>query len=919
VAVDVIERALRSRGLNVFRDKDIHLFDGITENLRQALDSCTVLLAFYSRRYPTRYACQWELTRAFLAAHRLGDVRDRILIVNPESDDRHIAPVEFTDAGYFSYRWEADVGRLADSVVDKVNRVRGPLGGVPGDDLAGLSEQLTVPRRFVGRYPEMWSVHSELHGGRLWGAHRPESHSAVVIKAPAGMGKTVLAEQYGFLFREAYPGGMVWTSIAGPEQVLGQYAAALNEVARARFGLDLSGLELRQAKATLADRITEDVLWVVDDVPEGLDPETVNQLIVPSPRVHTLMTARTAPAQWPCGQVTVGGLTTVEVEELFRAHWPGLSREDRAAIKQLVERCHGHPLEILPVVQRLRNAQGTGALELAVEEPRHSVVESLIEVIRARSQHARVVLGFAATLARAPISGDLLVDGVSTVLGRKAATLVAEALDELDEHCLLHRVIGAGRQAWQLHALVATAVRRDLDQVLMSSLAERAARVLLDEIADASLDTCMHALELAANGAVALGDRLSLLRGVAAAHEDRGDIPAARDARCLAVLIAGGEWHVEDAQAAARLAVSAGEATIALGYTKTLIDRARVEQDVRTEFQARLTAATAHDLLGRYGAADEVFHHHALVREHGTTPVWLSESDSQRTELARTRSLWLRGEYRAARQVIDGVLPSIQRACPRGTHRGFWPLATVELARLQLFTGQVIEARATAQKVISVFADAGVARHQLAREAAAVLAEGELTMAFSEMRGKPEQWLHATKRVRQACDESTEWYGADNPLTLDLMVLRGRTLSNNGEHLEALAVLMEAEQRIGGVLGAEHPLALRARQWIGLATMGRNDWKAAVSVFDQLLPRHVTVLGRRHPESQLTRFQLGACLLKLNDLKRARPLLHEAAPVLRQQQGPLQQWATMATVGDFLTWVPSPLLRFVNFLDRGSG
>jgi hypothetical protein len=184
------------------------------------------------------------------------------------------------------------------------------------------------------------------------------------------------------------------------------------------------------------------------------------------------------------------------------------------------------------------------------------------------------------------------------------------------------------------------------------------------------------------------------------------------------------------------------------------------------------------------------------------------------------------------------------------------------------------------------------------------------------MHDRPEQWSRARKRVRQALDESTEWYGPDSPLTLELMVLRGRTLSNDSKHSEALTVLTDTEGRIVRVLGKEHPLALRARQCVGLATMGCQRWKAASDVFDQLLPRQDAVLGRRHPESQLTRFQLGACLLKQNDVKRAKPLIEEAAPFVRAQLGPLQQWAT---VGNAHARVPGPLLRLVNFLDRNAG
>jgi hypothetical protein len=41
-------------------DVDIGRFDRITATLAAKLDSAGVLLAFYSERYPTRYACQRE-------------------------------------------------------------------------------------------------------------------------------------------------------------------------------------------------------------------------------------------------------------------------------------------------------------------------------------------------------------------------------------------------------------------------------------------------------------------------------------------------------------------------------------------------------------------------------------------------------------------------------------------------------------------------------------------------------------------------------------------------------------------------------------------------------------------------------------------------------------------------------------------
>ncbi|ONI70528.1 hypothetical protein ALI144C_48720 [Actinosynnema sp. ALI-1.44] len=829
-AADGIERALRDRGLAVFRDKDIHLFDGVTDSTWRALDSSAVLIAFYSRRYHAKFACQWALTRAFLAARRLGDPLDRVLIVNPEPDDRHIAPGDLADAHHFSWRRESDTEPLADAVAGKVERAQGPLCAESADRLGRLRGRLSRPRRFSGRYREMWSIHSELRSRAR----------VVVVEAPAGTGKTALAEQYSLVFGDAYPGGVVWTSMAGVDQPVERFAAAVNTVARERFGLDLSGMGPRQARETLAERTGDAVLWVVDDVPDGLAPAALNALIVPSANVHTIVTMRAAPPWWSGGRVVLAGLSTVEEEELDGAYWPG--------------------------------------------NPGH-----LVDLVRARSRHARIVLGFASVLSTAPVSGALLVRGVADLLGRHAPTLVVDALAELDEHGLLSRVAGTASQSWRLNALVAAAVQQDLDPDLLRSLNRSAARTVVDELRTGQLDDCTHATVLASNMSIPSPVRRSLMRAAAAAHEERGDIPAARSA-CERVL--GIAWAADDAEAAARLALAMGEPRNALQHTETLISRAQQERNVRSEFHARLIAATAHDVLGEYAEADEVFHHHAFIRLHGAAPVWLSEADRQRAGLARVRALRVRGEF-----AVDELHSVIRQAHPHDTHTGVWPVAAVELARIQVATGEVTDASATARRVLSAFTDAGIARHHVAREATAVLVEGELITALPQ----PDRLTRVIRRVRAELHRSTKWYGSDSPLSLELMVLHGRALIGSGEHGKALDALADAQRRAAAALGGEHPFTLRTIQWTGLATMGRGDWKTATEVFEQVLTRQIAVLGSGHPESQLTRFHLSRCLLRQHKLKRARPFLDQVTPALRDRQGALRQWARTSAVGTIPT------------------
>src|SRR4051794_28896962 len=86
--------ALREAGLKVWFDEaDIATFESITRGIEIGLAHSTAFLAYFSKTYPLRRACQWELTTAFLAAQIDGDPRRRVLLINPESGAVHIHPV----------------------------------------------------------------------------------------------------------------------------------------------------------------------------------------------------------------------------------------------------------------------------------------------------------------------------------------------------------------------------------------------------------------------------------------------------------------------------------------------------------------------------------------------------------------------------------------------------------------------------------------------------------------------------------------------------------------------------------------------------------------------------------------------------------------------------------------------------------
>lgn len=157
-------RELRDRKLEVWIDEDgVEDFASIQRSIELGLDESKVLLAWYSARYPDSLACQWELSRAFLAGQVEGDPRRRVLVVNPESSNAHIHPIELRDASYRTASRDPDARRATAEAVSKharslpgtFARIARPakprwIGAAVGDG----------SNRFVGRLAELWAIHS---------------------------------------------------------------------------------------------------------------------------------------------------------------------------------------------------------------------------------------------------------------------------------------------------------------------------------------------------------------------------------------------------------------------------------------------------------------------------------------------------------------------------------------------------------------------------------------------------------------------------------------------------------------------------------------------------------------------------------------------------------------------------------------
>jgi hypothetical protein len=347
--------ALTSRGLCVWSDESqIADFAAITRSVATGLRNAKALLAVYSAAYPTRRACQWELTAAFLASQRHGeDPRRRVLVVNPErtatgeARTDHIHPVELRDSRFRvapAIDDDASLGRLADSVSAHIAQLSGPLGEVSGT-VAWHGRAAIGSARFVGRVTDMWMIHSALQAGEVGVITGARGGALAQVTGLGGIGKSQLAEEYALRFGGTYPGGVFWLRASGDErgepgggrersvdrdQQIRAFAVELG-VQAAKYPPDHVTAELAQAARLPLDQVIAELaralddvalpyLWIVDDLPHGLRRHDLDDWLAPGRWGRTLVTTRSRSYGSVGTQITLGVLPADDAEELLYAH-----------------------------------------------------------------------------------------------------------------------------------------------------------------------------------------------------------------------------------------------------------------------------------------------------------------------------------------------------------------------------------------------------------------------------------------------------------------------------------------------------------------------------------------------------------------------------------------------------------------------
>jgi uncharacterized protein (DUF2267 family) len=571
-----LAEALRERGLRVFiDDHEIDDFARITTTITRSLAASKALLAYYSTTYPTRRACQWELTAAYLAAQRGGDPSQRLLVLNPEPTMDHLHPPELRDALFRAPPIEGDqeaLGEVAQAIANRVRQRPGSLGQVaPLIPARWLPTQGLGSTRFVGRLPEMWQLHSALHPQTTRLTVGRTGPAVAQLRGLGGVGKSLLAEEYALRFGAAYPGGIFWLRTYGshdptdlsPDELTVRHHDQLRRIAEL-LGIETEPLSPDQITAAVAQAIRQadqPSLWVVDDLPNGLNAQQIRALVAPHPLARTLFTTRSQAYGALAVAIDLDVLDAQDAYQLLTTRRAATTQDEQRAAEAIVEALGRHALAVDVAGAALAVQEGLisyadfltnlaqpdeDELELIVELAdalpnghEASITRTLRRSFSHLSADGYDFLRLAASLAPAPIPAGLVAAVLAQADGldlQQAIRRAGRAIAEAAASSLTSKAGDDQTGAWLVHALVARTIRFQEPDLQRVAVLRQAAIVTLtaqlQAIVDARAHIALegvipHARQLVGDAETAM--KAELLGWVARYDYQRGDFgPAAQ-------------------------------------------------------------------------------------------------------------------------------------------------------------------------------------------------------------------------------------------------------------------------------------------------------------------------------------------------------------------------------------------------------
>jgi tetratricopeptide (TPR) repeat protein len=917
-----ILEALQARGLKVWIDtNEIRDFAGITRSIVDGLARSRVIMAFYSLNYAHSRACQWELTAGFLAAQREGDPRQRVLIINPEEMAEHIHPVELRDELFRKAPADPQaIDSLVSGIKTHISTIESTIGEIKAlTQPRWFGKKGTGSNRFVGRLPNMWLIHSGLYDAEvpiITGA----TSTTVQVHGTGGVGKSLLTEEYALRYAAAFPGGVFWLRAFGNDDVKAALGPQEREAERIRqirdiaeeYGIPVKERSPKEIEAHLAREMGnhDHFLWIVDDIPSGMDVETLERWLAPHPQGKTLITTRTKEYDFLGKLIPLGVLEEDEACELLTSWRKPEGEEEKEAACQLIEDLGCHALALDVAGAALHKSEGFQSfagfredlanptrdeLELAAELKgvlpnghEKSIASTFIRSIERLGPEGLDFLRLASVLAVAPIPASLIssvfseVDGPDESEGRGRAV---KALDDVENLSLAERVEDE-QGARSVHTLISRTVRFHDSQPERTSQLERAAfQALTGELSRADDPRVHGELRLAVTHARELVNRsddilaANLMGWVARFDHVRGAYNSAESLRrreCELRRTYTGAEHPSTLKSMNNLALALwaqGEMEGARNIQEQVLEITR--RVLGTEHPSTLksmnnlaeTLRDQGDLKGARKIQEQVLEitRRVLGAEHPDTLRFMNNLAG----IFRDQ-----GELEGARKIQEQVL-EIRRKVLGAEHPDTLRFMN-NLAETLRDQGELEGARKIQEQVLEIRRRVLGAEHPSTLTSMNNLAEtlrdqGELEGA----RKIQEQVLEIRRKV----------LGAEHPDTLRFMNNLAETLRDQGE-LEGARKIQEQVLEIRRrVLGAEHPSTLTSMNNLAETLRDQGDLKGARKIHEQVLEIRRRVLGAEHPDTFTSMNNLALTLQARGEMEGARKIQEQVLEITRRVLG----------------------------------
>lgn len=849
-----IAAALTAAGVRVWFDaREINDFASITRAVTHGLAKSKALLAYYSKTYPLRRACQWELTAAFLAAQNEGDPRQRVLVINPEKSADHIHPIELRDARFRNAPTEGSAGlqELVQSIVKHVSGIDGSLANATlliAPKWYGLTPVGST--RFVGRLQEMWKFHSLLHAGDVTQITGAAIATGGIgrVSGLGGVGKSLMAEEYALHFGAAYPGGIFWLRAYGNDD----FNSALNREGREaervgqirliteRLGIFTQRLTATQIEGELAreiERHGKACLWVVDDVPNDLNAEDLRCWFSPHPLARTLITTRSREYGALANGIDLSVLAPEEAYQLLTSRRKPSGEVEEEEAHLLAEDLGRHALAL--------DLTASALVSYGEREPYRKFREEL------RSDEGDS-LELAAELADALPNGH--EPSIARTMLRSVRSLGPEGQDFLR--------LASALAATPIPASVVTAVFKQVDDI-DNDQAQRRQRRAFHDATSASL------AEIAGEKQDARDVHTLVSRSVR--FHERTAPARIKALRSVAVEVLRSEINkvIQDAKPCRETELHVAHARY-LTSTLTTASEATLVSSVALYEHQRGAYASMHALLSR----ELEFRR----RVQGPT-----NEDTLITMGNLAESLRVQGDLKGAQELLEMTL-SLEVKQP-SVHT----LALMDILGITLEKkGDLAAAKKVHQELLAARGPVLGFDHRHTLTSMNNLAE--VLSSQGDLVG-------AQRLQEDALAGRSRVLGPEHPHTLQSMNNLANTLLAQGNLEDANKLQEECLRLRRKLLGPEHPDTLQSMNNQAMILDAQGDFAGAQRLKEETLAVAHRILGPEHPETLQSMNNLAATLQRLGDSTRARQLLEDALSIQRRVLGPEHQ-STLASMSN---------------------